>query len=190
MIWSFNSEANSKKVFLTFDDGPTEEITYWILDTLDKYNAKATFFCLGKNVEQYNKQYNEIIRRGHVVANHTYSHLKGWGYDAGSYMQDVDMANDIIGSNIFRPPYARITVAQARRVSERYNIIMWDTLSADYSNVVTPRQCVKNVVDNYKGGSIVVFHDSIKASRNMKYALPRVLEDFKKKGYSCESIIL
>lgn len=190
LIWNFHSEANKNKVFLTFDDGPTEDITYWILDTLDKYDAKATFFCLGKNVEQHPKPYKEIVRRGHVVGNHSYSHMKGWGQSVGRYIEDVDLANHLVGSNLFRPPYGRITISQARRVSERYNIIMWDVLSTDYSNMVSPKQCVNNVIKNVEGGSIVVFHDSDKASRNMKYALPRVLEYLQKNGYTCSSIIL
>ncbi|MEG1554707.1 MAG: polysaccharide deacetylase family protein [Rikenellaceae bacterium] len=190
LIWNFHSEANKNKVFLTFDDGPTEEITYWILDTLDKYDAKATFFCLGKNVEQHLKQYHEIVKRGHIVANHSYSHIKGWGQSVGRYIEDADLANHLISSNLFRPPYARITMAQARRISERYNIIMWDVLSMDYSQMVTPKMCVNNVLQNVKGGSIVVFHDSLKSSRNMKYALPRVLDYLQQNGYTCSSIIL
>lgn len=190
LIWNFYSEANKNKVFLTFDDGPTEDITDWILDILDKYDAKATFFCLGKNVEQHPKQYREMVRRGHVVANHSYSHIKGWGQSVGRYIEDVDLANHLVGSNLFRPPYGRITISQARRVSERYNVIMWDVLSTDYSSMVTPKQCLNNVVKNVQGGSIIVFHDSQKAARNMKYALPRVLEYLQKNDYSCSSIIL
>lgn len=189
-IWNFRCGENDKKVFLTFDDGPTSEITYWILETLDKFDAKATFFCLGKNVEQYEDQYHEILRRGHVVGNHSYSHIKGWGANAGRYIEDVDFANDLIGSNLFRPPYGRMTPAQSRRLSERYNIIMWEVLSMDYSQLVRPEKCLRNVVKNIKGGSIVVFHDSKKASRNMKYALPRVLQYLKDNGYTCEPIIL
>lgn len=190
LTWDFECIENSKTVFITFDDGPTEDITYWILDKLDSYDAKATFFCLGKNVELHNNQYKEIVKRGHVVGNHTYSHLKGWEVSTASYLEDIDLANDMIGSNLFRPPYGRISIPQIKKVAERYNIIMWDVLSMDYSNLISPRKCLRNVLENIRGGSIIVFHDSAKSEVNMKYVLPRVLEYLKDNGYSCKSIIL
>lgn len=177
-------------VYLTFDDGPTPEITEWVLDTLDKFEAKATFFCLGKNVEQHPDIFQKVLDRGHAVGNHSYSHLKGWGMPTGRYMEDVDLAGDLIHSNLFRPPYGRIKPSQARRVSERYKIIMWDLLSRDYSQVVSRKSCVKNVTKHLHDGAIIVFHDSVKASRNLKYALPRVLEELRKKGYLCRPIEL
>lgn len=190
MIWDFKSERNKNRVFLTFDDGPTPEITYWILETLKKYDAKATFFCLGKNVELYPQQFKTIVADGHAVANHSYSHLKGWGASAGRYIEDVDLADELIHSNLFRPPYGRITKAQSRRIGERYNMIMWDVLSRDYSSWVSPSQCLANVTKNVEGGSIVVFHDSQKAFRRLRYVLPRVLEYLKNNGYECHPIIL
>lgn len=187
-IWSFDSEKDS--VFLTFDDGPTPEVTPWVLDTLDKYGAKATFFCIGKNVELYPDVYAKIIERGHAVGNHAYSHVKGWGMETGDYVRDVDIAAELIHSNLFRPPYARIGPNQARVLSERYKIIMWNILSRDYSRNVSRRQCVNNVVPHIEPGSIIVFHDSKKSSRNLWYALPRVLQAIKEKGLKAKTIQL
>ena len=130
LIWEIDDEDG---VFLTFDDGPTPGVTEWILSTLDKYDAKATFFVLGKNVEMYPDLYKRILDAGHKVGNHTYSHQKGWGMSLERYTEDVDFANDLIHSELFRPPYARITPAQARALSQRYKLVMWDVLSRDYS---------------------------------------------------------
>lgn len=177
-------------IFLTFDDGPTPEVTPRVLDILDKFGAKATFFCLGKNVDLYPEIYQQILSRGHAVGNHTYSHQKGWGMGTGRYLEDVDLAGGMIRSNLFRPPYGRVTPAQIRRLSDRYHIIMWDILSRDYSQVVSPRSCVRNVTRHLRPGSIVVFHDSVKASRNMYYALPRVLEEIARRGFTTKVIEL
>lgn len=177
-------------IFLTFDDGPTPEVTPRVLDILDKFGAKATFFCLGKNVDLYPEIYQQILSRGHAVGNHTYSHQKGWGMATGRYLEDVDLAGGMIRSNLFRPPYGRVTPAQIRRLSDRYHIIMWDILSRDYSQVVSPRSCVHNVTRHLRPGSIVVFHDSVKASRNMYYALPRVLEEIARRGFTTKVIEL
>ncbi len=190
MIWDLKSDKNSKRVFLTFDDGPTSDITPWIIETLAKYNAKATFFCLGKNVELFPENYRMIKESGHVVANHSYSHIKGWGVSTGRYIEDVDLADEHIQSNLFRPPYGRITKGQSRRLGDRYNIIMWDVLSRDYSPLISPHTCLNNVIKNVEGGSIVVFHDSKKAFRRLRYVLPRVLEHLYSNGYECHSIIL
>ncbi|MDR2885949.1 MAG: polysaccharide deacetylase family protein [Rikenellaceae bacterium] len=185
LIWNMDGEPD---VFLTFDDGPTPGITEWILSELDKHNAKATFFCLGKNIEMYPDLYEKIIAKGHVVGNHTYSHQKGWSMSLGRYIEDVDFCNQVINSNLLRPPYGRITPAQARVLSERYYMVMWDVLSRDYSRYVSPRQCYKNVAKHVRPGSIVVFHDSVKAFRNLRYALPRVLDYIEKQGWKCSAI--
>ncbi len=177
-------------VYLTFDDGPTPGITQWVLDTLDRFDAKATFFCLGKNVDLHPDILPEILRRGHAVGNHTYSHQKGWGMPAGRYVEDVDLANDLLHSNLFRPPYGRITPSQIRRLRERYRIIMWDIISRDYSHVISGRTCVKTVTKHLYDGAIIVFHDSVKAAPNLRYALPRVLEEIRRQGYSCRPIEL
>ena len=132
-------------MFLTFDDGPTPGVTEWILSTLDKYDAKATFFVLGKNVEMYPDLYQRILDAGHKVGNHTYSHQKGWGMSLERYTEDVDFANDLIHSELFRPPYARITPAQARFLGQRYKLVMWDIISRDYNRRLSPRTCLRNV---------------------------------------------
>lgn len=187
VIWDF---PESPEVFLTFDDGPTPEITPWVLDQLREYGFKATFFCLGKNVEQHPEIYQRILDEGHAVGNHTYSHQKGWEMKTWRYVEDVDFADDLIHSNLMRPPYGRIKPVQARLLSERYNIILWSVLSQDYSSLVSPRSCLKNVTKHLRPGAIVLFHDSKKAFRNLRYALPRVLQFLKENGYSCPKIEL
>ena len=173
-------EGNS--VYLTFDDGPTERITPWVLDTLRDYNAKATFFCLGKKVEMHPEIFQRIIDEGHVVGNHSYSHLKGWETRTGQYVQDVDLANDLIQTKLFRPPYGRIKASQSKLLRKRYKIIMWNVLSMDYSRWITPHRCAKIVTNNLHPGAIVVFHDSLKAEANMRMGLVRTLEEIKKRG--------
>jgi peptidoglycan/xylan/chitin deacetylase (PgdA/CDA1 family) len=186
--WNMEGESD---VFLTFDDGPTPGNTEWIIECLARYDAKATFFCLGKNIEQHPELYDKLIAAGHVVGNHTYSHQKGWSMSLERYVEDVDFANQLTHTNLFRPPYGRIKPSQARILSERYEIIMWNVLSRDYSRYVTPRRCVRNVTKYVGSGSIVVFHDSRKSSRNMRYALPRVLDHiYNNLGLKCSSIEL
>ena len=185
LIWEIDDPEG---VFLTFDDGPTPGITEWILSTLDKYDAKATFFVLGKNVEMYPDLYRRILDAGHRIGNHTYSHQKGWGMSLERYIEDVDFANDLVRSELFRPPYARITPAQARTLGQRYKLVMWDVLSRDYNRRLSPRTCLKNVTKYLAAGSIVVFHDSEKSFRNMRYALPRTLEKIRELGLKCKSI--
>lgn len=172
-VWTID---NSDKVYLTFDDGPTPGITEYILSVLDKYDAKATFFCLGKNADMYPDLHRQIIDAGHKVGNHSYSHIKGWEVKTEQYVEDVDLANQFLSSDLFRPPYGRITPRQGRILAERYRLVMWDIISQDYSQWVSPRQCVENVTRYLRGGSIVVFHDSVKAYKNMHYALPKVLD--------------
>ncbi len=187
LIWEIDDDEG---VFLTFDDGPTPGITEWILATLDKYDAKATFFVLGKNIEMYPDLYQRILDAGHRVGNHTYSHQKGWGMSLERYTEDVDFANDFIHSTLFRPPYAQITPAQTRLLAQRYKLVMWDILSRDYNRRLSPRTCLKNVTKYLEPGSIVVFHDSVKAFRNMRYALPHTLERIRQMGLKCKSIPL
>ena len=185
LVWEID---DPEAVFLTFDDGPTPGITEWILATLARYDAKATFFVLGKNAEHYPELYRKIIEAGHKIGNHTYSHQKGWGSSLERYIEDVDLANDTLRSDLFRPPYARVTPSQLRAVAQRYKIIMWSIISRDYSRSVSPRKCLHNVTDDLTPGSIVVFHDSEKSFRNMSYALPRTLEYIKSKGWKCKTI--
>ncbi|MDR0694182.1 MAG: polysaccharide deacetylase family protein [Prevotellaceae bacterium] len=187
-IWDFPDEKDG--IYLTFDDGPTAEVTPWVLDQLAKFNAKATFFCLGKNVEMNPGLFEQIKAHGHAVGNHSYSHIKGWGMDTGVYLRDVDLAESFIGNNLFRPPYARIGPHQARMVGERYNIIMWSILSRDYSRSLTGKACVRGVIKSLRPGDIVVFHDSRKSAKNLWFALPVVLDFIYAKGWKCKAIIM
>jgi peptidoglycan/xylan/chitin deacetylase (PgdA/CDA1 family) len=180
LTWSFPEEK--KKVFLTFDDGPTEGVTQWVLDTLKEYNAKATFFCLGKKVEMHPDIFERIKAEGHRVGNHSYSHLKGWETRTGQYIEDVDLANDLLNTKLFRPPYGRIKSSQVRLLRKRYKIIMWSLLSMDYSRWVSPKRCASIVLNNLRAGSIIVFHDSKKAEKNMKHGLVKLLDEAKRRG--------
>ena len=187
LIWEMKDRS---AVYLTFDDGPTPGITEWILSTLDKYDAKATFFVLGKNAEMYPDLSRRIVEAGHRIGNHTYSHQKGWGMSLERYIEDVDFANDLLHTELFRPPYARITPAQARALAKRYKLVMWDVLSRDYNRALSPRTCLRNVTRYLEGGSIVVFHDSEKSFRNMSYALRRTLQAVRDMGLKCKAIDL
>lgn len=187
-IWSFPKEKEG--LFLTFDDGPCPQVTPWVLDELDKYGAKATFFCIGKNVELYPDLFGEIVRRGHAVGCHSYSHVPGWGVAVDDYVQDVDLAAELIRTNLYRPPYAKITRTQAETLSVRYNIVMWNILSRDYNRKLAHRVCARNVVPYLAPGSITVFHDSMKASKNLWYALPKTLDAVGKLGLKCKPILL
>ncbi len=177
-------------LFLTFDDGPTPGVTEWILSTLSKYNAKATFFVLGKNVELYPDLYEKIVEAGHRIGNHTYSHQKGWGMGQGRYIEDVDFANDTLNSSLFRPPYGQITPSQYKMLSKRYRLIMWSIISRDYNPRLSQVKCFENVSKSMQGGDIIVFHDSDKSFKNMSYALPRVLKLAKERGLECKIIDL
>ena len=187
-IWQFSEQE--KGLFLTFDDGPSPEVTPWVLDQLDKFEVKATFFCLGKNAEMNPDLYAEIVRRGHATGNHSYSHIKGWGMDTGLYVRDIDTAAEFIHSNLFRPPYGRIGPRQASVLSERYKIIMWNVLSQDYRRSLSGRRCARNVIRHLKPGAIIVFHDSVKSAQNLWIALPLVLQAIKEQGIECKPIEL
>ena len=188
-IWSLTGNPND--IYLTFDDGPHPEITPFVLDELKKFNAKATFFCIGKNVELYPDVYSRIIEEGHTVANHTYSHMNGVKSKDEDYLADIYRAKKIIDSNLFRPPYGRITRFQQNCLKHpRYNLktIMWSVLSGDFDKSISKEKCLKNVLSRTKKGSVVVFHDSEKAAEKMMYALPAVLKYFSDKGFSFDSI--
>ena len=187
LVWEM---PPSEEVYLTFDDGPTPGVTEMILEQLAKYGAKATFFCLGKNAEMHPELFQRIVAEGHRIGNHTYSHQKGWRMSLEGYLEDVEFANNLLHTDLFRPPYGQITPTQARRLSEHYNLIMWDVLSQDYNRRISPRLCLRNVTKHVKGGSIVVFHEALKSYRNMAYALPRALEFLQDKGLKCVGIEL
>lgn len=186
VTWGFYGEH--MKVFLSFDDGPTPDVTPWVLDRLKEFNAKATFFCLGRNVDHNPEIYNRILDDGHSVGNHTYSHLKGYGTRNQQYLDDIELAGNLINSELFRPPYGRILSSQISEILKSYKIIMWDVLSYDYNRRVSGDVIVGNVIRNVRSGSIIVFHDSAKARKNLYHALPKVLEYLSKGGYDMMSI--
>lgn len=170
-------------LYLTFDDGPVPGVTDWVLDTLAQYGAKATFFCLGRNAERYTELLERIRREGHTVGNHTYSHLRGYNVSMRDYLWDVRIANDILHSSLFRPPYARFTPAQFRALRPHFNVVLWSVLSMDYSKWISPQRCANIVLSRSRGGDVVVFHDSYKAEPNLRFALPLCLEYFSAMGY-------
>ncbi len=190
-IWSI--PTNEKILYLTFDDGPHPEATPFVLQELKKYNALATFFCIGKNVVAYPDIYKRITDEGHSIGNHTHNHLNGWKTDNEVYLNDIHLASQYIGSNLFRPPYGRITKFQARHLKpvlkgEEPKVIMWDVLSGDFDIGCTAKQCLSNVIFPSVPGSIIVFHDSEKAFPKLAYALPRMLTYFSEKKYLFQSI--
>lgn len=187
LVWRIDDERG---VYLTFDDGPTPGITEWILATLKRHNAKATFFVLGKNAEKYPDLYEKILADGHRVGNHTYSHQKGYLMSLERYLEDIDLASYTVQSNLFRPPYARVTFAQLRAVAQRYKIVMWSIISRDYNRKLSGEMCLRGVLPYIKAGEIILFHDSEKSFSNMSYALPKVLERIDELGLKCKAIEL
>lgn len=186
-VW--DKATTNKELYLTFDDGPTPEITQWTLEILEKYNAKATFFCIGKNVEKHPEIFQEIIDSGHAIGNHTYNHLKGWKTLHRDYIADIEKATKNIKTSLFRPPYGKLTPKQGKTlIAKGFNIVMWDVLSMDWDKSISPESCLEKVLTKSSLGSIIVFHDSMKAAKNMKYALPKVLEHFSKKGFSFKKL--
>jgi peptidoglycan/xylan/chitin deacetylase (PgdA/CDA1 family) len=176
-------KTSRKEIFLTFDDGPHPEITPRILEILEKYHARATFFCVGENVKKYPEVYNRLKRKGHRTGNHTYNHLNGWKVPRDIYYDNIEKCSTLVDSSLFRPPYGRISIRHIPYLKMKYRIIMWTVLSMDFHRKTTPEDCLKNVTNHTKPGSIVVFHDSGKAAENMFYALPRFLEHFHRQGY-------
>jgi len=181
LLWRKNS--SEKVIYVTFDDGPVPEVTPLVLDLLDEYNLKATFFCVGENVEKYPEIYNDILRRGHKTGNHTHNHLKGISVSTEDYVANVQKAAGIINSRLFRPPYGRISFKQKKALRKEYEIVMWDLITQDYNKNLTPKNILLNIKRYSRNGSLVVFHDSIKAERNMLTVLPRAIEYWNSKGY-------
>jgi peptidoglycan-N-acetylglucosamine deacetylase len=192
--WRFS--RSKKEIFLTFDDGPTPEITDWVLDTLKEYNAKATFFCIGKNIKEHPDIYTKITLEKHAIGNHTQNHLNGFEHTVNGYLEnvlEVEKTLKLLNAeplklNLFRPPYGRMKRKQAQKIrSLGYKIIMWDVLSADF-DTISKEKCLKNVLKSTKNGSIIVFHDSVKAAEKLHYALPKILAHFSQKGYQFKAI--
>lgn len=182
-IWRIK-RRNRPSVYITFDDGPIPEVTPWVLDTLDSLGGvKATFFMVGDNVRRNPGLLEEVRRRGHTVGNHTMHHLQGFKVTSRTYLRDITEANNLIGSTLFRPPHGIMRWSQAALLKHHYNIVMYDVVSRDYSRKLTPEQVLDNVKRFARNGSIIVFHDSLKAERNMRYALPRAIEWLQGQGY-------
>lgn len=181
-IWRI-LHRGKKVVYLTFDDGPIPEETPWVLDTLDRYGIKATFFMVGDNVRKYPDVFEEVKRRGHSYGNHTMHHLQGLKVSATTFFRDITEADRLIGSTLFRPPHGIISPWQTKLIKRHYNIIMYDVVTRDYSKRVSKEQVLNNVKRYVRNGSIIVFHDSLKAHERMRYALPRAIEWLKEQGY-------
>jgi peptidoglycan-N-acetylglucosamine deacetylase len=175
--------AQDPVVYLTFDDGPIPRVTPWVLEQLAKFEAKATFFCVGDNIRKYAEVFQQVVDAGHSIGNHTFNHLNGWTTDNIPYFHNVRHCANQVNSVLFRPPYGRLKPKQAQFLQRHYRIVMWDVLSGDFDPKITEEQCYSNVVDNAEPGSIVVFHDSLKAEETLKQVLPRVLQYFAEKGY-------
>ena len=197
-VWDVSNTEN--KIYLTFDDGPIPEITEWVLEELKKYEAKATFFCIGDNIQKYPEIFEKVIKDGHSVGNHTFNHLNGWETSTKEYIENSIQCS-VIGNQspncklktencqLFRPPYGKIKTSQAKKLRQLgYKIIMWDVLSADYDTSNSPEKCLENVLKNVTSGSIIVFHDSVKAFPNLEYTLPKALKYWAAKGFVFEKL--
>lgn len=195
-VWSYASKE--KVLYLTFDDGPTPEITEWTLNELAKYEAKATFFCLGKNIAEHPEIFQKIIEKKHFVGNHTNNHLNGWKTNTEDYLQNIEDAEKYFEKylklntqqlKLFRPPYGKITLSQSKKIRKKgYKIVMWDVLSADFDATISNEKCLENVIRNIQNGSIIVFHDSIKSTEKLRFVLPKVLEYYSYHGFHFKSI--
>ncbi len=192
-IWAYPTQTNA--VYLTFDDGPIPQVSPWVLQQLKTFKAKATFFCIGDNVQKYPDVFQKVLDEGHVIGNHTFHHYNGWKTSNTSYIKDVSACCEVFKAHhlafvgLFRPPYGRITSSQADAIQKQgYTIIMWSVLSKDYDINVSKQACLRNVLKHIKPGSIIVFHDSLKAFKNLKYVLPKVLEHCDQQGWKCQSL--
>jgi peptidoglycan/xylan/chitin deacetylase (PgdA/CDA1 family) len=186
VIW--RKDSQSKTLYLTFDDGPIPEVTPWVLDVLDRYNIKATFFCVGENVWRYPDLYKDLLQRGHQTGNHTYNHLRGFFTSTRKYLSNVEKAAEYIQSDLFRPPHGELRTPQYFRLRKKYRIVQWDVITRDYNPNLTGEQ-VFGIVRKYaRNGSVIVFHDSLKSERNMKYALPKAIEYLLGQGYTFQTL--
>ncbi|TKB98983.1 polysaccharide deacetylase family protein [Pedobacter cryophilus] len=202
LIW--NKARSHKVIYLTFDDGPIPIVTPWVLKTLKNFNAKATFFCIGENITKYPEIFAQLKADGHTIGNHTFNHLKGWITDDETYLENFNKCQQLTQTNLFRPPYGRIKFSQIQKLvnsrqsevgspqsdvsSSQFSIVMWDVLSGDFDVQLSPEKCLKNVLKHTENGSIVVFHDSLKAWKRLEYTLPKALQYWKQKGYEFKTL--
>lgn len=192
-VWDIPNTDNI--IYLTFDDGPTPEVTEWVLEELKKHKAKATFFCIGKNIDNHPKLFLKVVNDGHAIGNHTFNHLQGWKTNTDDYLANICLCESSINNfqtskyKLFRPPYGKIKISQSKKLRKLgYQIIMWDVLSADFDQTISKQKCLENVLENVVSGSVVVFHDSIKAYQNLEFVLPRVLKTLKERGFKFDII--
>lgn len=187
-LWHFSRKQ--KAIYLTFDDGPTPEVTLWVLEQLKHHNAKATFFCIGANIEKHPTIFEQIKAEGHSVGNHTFNHLNASAASFEDYLENTEQARMYFNKQtLFRPPYGKLDSKKAKALLSRgYKIVMWDVLSADFDPKITPEECLNNVLKNTQNGSIIVFHDSLKSQEKLRYSLPKVLEFYAGKGVAFKAI--
>ncbi|HNZ61851.1 MAG TPA: polysaccharide deacetylase family protein [Paludibacteraceae bacterium] len=185
-LWRKNS--SEKVVYLTFDDGPVPEVTPQVLSVLDDFNIKATFFCVGDNVNKYPELYREILLKGHSVGNHTFHHLNGFKVEHEQYLNDVEQASQLIDSRLFRPPYGKLTRREKKILEQKFQIVLWDVISYDYDRNLSPSQVLENVKHNSRNGSVILFHDSVKAKNNMLSVLPDAINFLLAKGFRFERL--
>ncbi len=185
-IWKMPSK--DKIIYLTFDDGPIPEVTPWVMEVLAQYNAKGTFFCVGENVKKHPNLIEELRQNGHSIGNHTYNHFNGWQTENIKYLRNVRKGAHAVHSELFRPPYGRVKPSQAKFLNRHYRVVMWDVLSGDFDPNLSNEQCLNNVIQHTKNGSIIVFHDSLKASEKLRFVLPKVLEHYSALGYRFEAL--
>jgi peptidoglycan/xylan/chitin deacetylase (PgdA/CDA1 family) len=188
LVWSVDTDK--KEIYLTFDDGPVPEVTIPVLEILDKYNAQATFFCIGNNIQKHPDIFRLLLTKKHAIGNHTHNHLNGWAVPNFTYYKNILQCHSLFNTKLFRPPYGKITRQQSKVLKKRFAIVMWDVLSADFDSNVSAEQCYQNVIQKATQGSIIVFHDSVKAKEKVLFALPRVLDYFSKKGFVFKKIEL
>lgn len=187
LIWKL--EESSKRIFLTFDDGPIPVVTENIQNLLKSYNIPATFFCVGENIKKNPRIFEKLIEDGHAIGNHTYNHLNGWKTPLDDYMENVLKCEELTQSLLFRPPYSAITPKQIKALQKNnFKIIMWDVITGDFDQKITPEKCLNNTIENTEPGSLVVFHDHIKAWPRTQYALPKAIEYWLEKGYEFSKI--
>lgn len=194
--YSWRVKTSKKEIYLTFDDGPVPDFTPWVLNTLKDYDAKATFFCVGENIQKYPSIFQQIKDEGHSVGNHTFNHLQGWKTPTNKYVKNILKAESYLrgnskvqGKKLFRPPHGRIRPIQAKKLRKKgYRIVMWDVLSGDFDQRLSKESCLEHTIKHMNNGSIVVFHDSDKSFKNLDFVLPKVLEHFTKKGYAFKSL--
>jgi len=189
LLW--NKSRTEKVIYLTFDDGPIPNVTDFVLKTLKVFNAKATFFCIGDNIVKHPEVFERVKNDGHAIGNHTFNHLKGWKTDNGTYLQNTLKCQELTQTNLFRPPYGRIKKSQISNLKSQISelkIVMWDVLSGDFDTKLSPEKCYQNVIKHTENGSIIVFHDSLKAFDRLSYALPKVLAYFTEKGFTFSTL--